>query len=156
MKFSIRLLSLLPVFFSDVPTHGFPGDEIYQRAFLIEDARKSIELPEGYSLQLVLSEPHIEEPVAMAWDGNGVLYVREMRTYMQTADATGEQEPKSRICAMRTPMVTELMTRAPCLSTICSFPAWSCLSTTGSWSESPTRLTTGTTAIRTGTSRTKK
>ena len=57
--------------------------------------------------------------------------------------------------AMRTPMVTELMTRAPCLSTICSFP-WSCLWTTGSWSESPTHLTSGTTAIRTGTaSRTK-
>ena len=98
MKFSIRLLSLLAVFFSAVPTHGAPGDEIYQKGFLsIEDARKSIELPEGYSLQLVLSEPQIEEPVAMAWDGNGVLYVVEMRTYMQTADATGEQEPKSRI-----------------------------------------------------------
>ncbi len=98
MKFSIRLLSLLAVLFSAVPTHGAPGDEIYQKGFLsIEDARKSIELPEGYSLQLVLSEPHIEEPVAMAWDGNGVLYVVEMRTYMQTADATGEQEPKSRI-----------------------------------------------------------
>ncbi len=98
MKFSIRLLSLLAVFFSAVPTHSAPGDEIYQKGFLsIEDARKSIELPEGYSLQLVLSEPQIEEPVAMAWDGNGVLYVVEMRTYMQTADATGEQEPKSRI-----------------------------------------------------------
>ena len=98
MKFPIRLLSLLAVFFSAVPTHGAPGDEIYQKGFLsIEDARKSIELPEGYSLQLVLSEPQIEEPVAMAWDGNGVLYVVEMRTYMQTADATGEQEPKSRI-----------------------------------------------------------
>lgn len=75
-----------------------PGDEIYQKGFLsIEDARKSIELPEGYSLELVLSEPQIEEPVAMAWDGNGVLYVVEMRTYMQTADATDEQTPKSRI-----------------------------------------------------------
>ncbi len=98
MKFSIRLLSLLAVFFSAVAIHSAPGDEIYQKGFLsIEDARKSIELPEGYSLQLVLSEPQIEEPVAMAWDGNGVLYVVEMRTYMQTADATGEQEPKSRI-----------------------------------------------------------
>ena len=98
MKFSIRLLSLLAVFFSAVPSRSASGDEIYQKGFLsIEDARKSIELPEGYSLQLVLSEPQIEEPVAMAWDGNGVLYVVEMRTYMQTADATGEQEPKSRI-----------------------------------------------------------
>ena len=45
----------------------------------------------------MLSEPHIEEPVACAFDGNGALYVVEMRTYMQDADATGEQEPRSRI-----------------------------------------------------------
>jgi len=88
LLFSVSLLSLLAA----------PGDEIYQRGFLSkEDALKSIELPDGYSLELVLSEPQVEEPVAMAWDGNGVLYVVEMRTYMQTADATGEQEPKSRI-----------------------------------------------------------
>ena len=75
-----------------------PGKEIYQKGFLsIEEARKSIELPDGFSLELVLSEPQIEEPVAMAWDGNGVLYVVEMRTYMQTADATDEQTPRSRI-----------------------------------------------------------
>ena len=77
---------------------GELGEKIYQKGFLsIEEARKSIELPDGYSLELVLSEPQIEEPVAMAWDGNGVLYVVEMRTYMQTADATDEQTPKSRI-----------------------------------------------------------
>ena len=75
-----------------------PGDEVYQRGFLSkEDAQKSIELQDGYSLELVLSEPQVEEPVALAWDGNGVLYVVEMRTYMQNIDAIGEQEPKSRI-----------------------------------------------------------
>jgi mono/diheme cytochrome c family protein len=73
-----------------------PGDEIYQTGFLSkEDALKSIELPEGYKLELVLSEPEIEEPVMAAWDGNGAMYVVQMRTYMQDADATGEQEPKS-------------------------------------------------------------
>ncbi|NIP96439.1 MAG: hypothetical protein GWO24_24610, partial [Akkermansiaceae bacterium] len=42
-----------------------PGETIYQRGFLsIEDAHKSIELPDGYSLELILSEPQIEEPVA--------------------------------------------------------------------------------------------
>ena len=92
------LAFLLLTLASAFQSKAAPGDEIYQRGFLsIEDARKSIELPEGYALQLVLSEPQIEEPVAMAWDGNGVLYVVEMRTYMQTADATGEQEPLSRI-----------------------------------------------------------
>jgi hypothetical protein len=39
----------------------------------------------------------IKEPVAIAWDGNARMYVAEMVTYMQDADATGEQEPISRI-----------------------------------------------------------
>ncbi|MBI1374908.1 MAG: hypothetical protein GC159_19495 [Phycisphaera sp.] len=82
----------------DAKAEPKPGDVVYQHGFLpIEEARKSIQLPEGYALQLVLSEPDIEEPVAMAWDGNGVLYVAEMRTYMQDIDAKGEQEPRSRI-----------------------------------------------------------
>lgn len=81
-----------------LPAAAEPGDHVYQTGFLsIEDAHRSIELPEGYSLELVLSEPEIEEPVALAWDGNGALYVAEMRTYMQDIDATGEQEPRSRI-----------------------------------------------------------
>ena len=72
--------------------------EVYQTGFLSkEEAMKSIELPEGYELQLVLSDPVIKEPVAVAWDGNGVMYVVEMRTYMQDADASGETEPTSRI-----------------------------------------------------------
>ena len=90
---------------SNMQSYFFPfrytqlfGEEIYQRGFLSkEEALKSIELPDGYALELVLSEPQVEEPVALAWDGNGVLYVVEMLTYMQTADATDEQAPKSRI-----------------------------------------------------------
>lgn len=58
---------------------------------------KTIQLPEGYSLELVLSEPDIREPVAISFDGNGRMYVVEMRTYMQDIDGTGEHEPRSRI-----------------------------------------------------------
>ena len=91
MKRLIPLLTALPLF-------AEPGDKIYQEGFLsIEESHKSIELEDGYRLELALSDPHINEPVAMAWDGNGALYVVEMLTYMQDADATGEQEPKSRI-----------------------------------------------------------
>lgn len=56
-----------------------------------------MELPSGYKLEPVLTEPHIAEPVMIAFDGNGRMYVAEMRTYMQDADATGEQEPFSRV-----------------------------------------------------------
>lgn len=75
-----------------------PGETVYQKGFLSPEASlESIELQDGYRLELVLSDPEIHEPVAMAWDGNGALYVVEMRTYMQDADATDEQTPKSRI-----------------------------------------------------------
>ncbi len=62
----------------------------------VEESLESFRLPPGYRLEPVLSEPVIAEPVAAAFDGNGRLYVVEMRTYMQDADATGEDEPRSR------------------------------------------------------------
>jgi putative membrane-bound dehydrogenase-like protein len=62
-----------------------------------EESMKTMRLPDGYHLQLVASEPMIKEPVAIAWDGNAKMYVAEMMTYMKDADATGEQEPTSRI-----------------------------------------------------------
>jgi glucose/arabinose dehydrogenase/mono/diheme cytochrome c family protein len=54
-------------------------------------------IPEGYELELVASEPTISEPVAIAWDGNGRMYVAQMETYMQTVDAVGQDDPRSRI-----------------------------------------------------------
>lgn len=62
-----------------------------------EASMKTFNLPAGYHLELVASEPMIKEPVAIAWDGNARMYVAEMLTYMQDADATGEQRPVSRI-----------------------------------------------------------
>jgi glucose/arabinose dehydrogenase/mono/diheme cytochrome c family protein len=57
----------------------------------------TMQLPAGYRLEPVLAEPHIAEPVMVAFDGNGRMYVAEMRTYMLDADGTGEQEPVSRV-----------------------------------------------------------
>jgi mono/diheme cytochrome c family protein len=56
---------------------------------------KTVQLPEGYSLELVLSEPQIKEPVAISFDPNGALYVAEMRTYMQDIDGKDEITPQS-------------------------------------------------------------
>ena len=63
----------------------------------VEESLATFELPEGYRLEPVVTEPEIAEPVVCAFDGNGRLYVVEMRTYMQDADATGENEPRSRV-----------------------------------------------------------
>ncbi|MFY0626766.1 MAG: cytochrome C [Reichenbachiella sp.] len=54
-------------------------------------------LPEGYKIELVASEPMINEPVAIAWDGNGRMYVAQMETYMQDVDGDDTNVPWSRI-----------------------------------------------------------
>ncbi len=45
----------------------------------------------------VLTEPDIMEPMQIAFDGNGRMFVLELLSYMQDADATGELDPISRI-----------------------------------------------------------
>src|SRR5215212_261152 len=62
-----------------------------------EASLKTFNLPAGYHLEIVASEPMIKEPVAVAWDGNAKMYVAEMLTYMLDADATNEQKNFSRI-----------------------------------------------------------
>ena len=58
---------------------------------------KATELPPGYHLEPVLTEPEIKEPVAIAFDGDGRMYVAEMRSYMRDIDGTNEHDPVSRV-----------------------------------------------------------
>src|SRR6185503_12526730 len=62
-----------------------------------EEQAKQFILQPGYHVELVLSDPVIEEPTAVAFDGNGRMFVLEDRGYMQDADATGERDPVGRI-----------------------------------------------------------
>ncbi len=54
-------------------------------------------LQPGYRLELVLSDPVIQEPTAIAFDGNGRMFVVEDRSYMLDLDMTGQLDPISRI-----------------------------------------------------------
>ena len=100
------------------------GDDIYQRGFLSkEDAQKSIELPDGYALELVLSEPRRgTSGPRMGWQWHTICV--EMLTYMQTADATDEQAPKSRISRHEDTNGMETTIKALYLSIIYFFRAW--------------------------------
>ena len=61
------------------------------------DSIKTMEVQPGYSVVPVLTEPQIHEPAAIAWDGNGRMYVVEMRTYMQDIDGKNQLAPTSRV-----------------------------------------------------------
>lgn len=85
-------------------------DEIYQKPPIVKDpvikdlspeeSLKTMYVPKGYKIKLVASEPLINEPVTVVWDGNGKMYVAQMMTYMQDADAGNENEPWSRISVL--------------------------------------------------------
>jgi mono/diheme cytochrome c family protein/glucose/arabinose dehydrogenase len=64
------------------------------------DALKTFFLPPGYRLELVASEPLVEEPVAMDIDPDGRLWIVEMRGYMPDAAATGERETVGRVVVL--------------------------------------------------------
>jgi mono/diheme cytochrome c family protein/glucose/arabinose dehydrogenase len=61
------------------------------------DEAKKIWLPPGFTLEPVLADPDIQEPAQIAFDGNGRMFVLEIRGYMQDADASGELDPVGRI-----------------------------------------------------------
>lgn len=63
-----------------------------------EESMAQIYLQPGYRLELVASEPMIHEPVAIAWDANGRMFVAEMNTYMQDVNGSGEMQP---ICSIK-------------------------------------------------------
>lgn len=62
-----------------------------------EESITKMVLPPGYHIELVASEPMVQEPVALAWDGNGRMYVAEMNTYMINSEGTNQFQPSSRI-----------------------------------------------------------
>ncbi|MCM8526271.1 MAG: discoidin domain-containing protein, partial [Lentisphaeraceae bacterium] len=57
------------------------------------DALKKFEIQDGYQIELAAGDDMLKEPVMVAWDGNGVMYVAQMETYMQDAIMTGEKDP---------------------------------------------------------------
>ena len=61
------------------------------------EQQKRFLLPPGYRLEPVLTDPDIEEPAQIAFDGDGRMFVLEIRGYMQDADSGGELDPVGRI-----------------------------------------------------------
>jgi len=64
------------------------------------DEMKTFRLPPGYRVELVASEPMVQEPVAIDWDQEGRLWVVEMLGYMQDLPGTIERDPIGRVSVL--------------------------------------------------------
>jgi putative membrane-bound dehydrogenase-like protein len=60
------------------------------------EALKSISLPEGFRVQLSAAEPMVQQPIDMAWDARGRLWVAECYTYAEK-ETNFEKKLKDRI-----------------------------------------------------------
>jgi len=75
------------------------GDE--SPALSPEAEMRTFFLPPGYHVELVASEPMVEDPVLIDWDPNGRMWVIEMIGYMQDLPATNERAPIGRISVLQ-------------------------------------------------------
>ena len=64
------------------------------------DEMKTFRLPPGYRVELVASEPMVQEPVVVDWDQEGRLWVVEMLGYMQDLPGSTEREPSGRVSVL--------------------------------------------------------
>ena len=69
----------------ETPPQSYPQFEPLPPA----ESAATIRLPPGYRVDVVAAEPMIREPVWVAWDGDGAMYVAEMNSYMQDVHGTG-------------------------------------------------------------------
>ena len=61
-----------------------------------EEALKALQLPPGFKATLFAAEPAVQQPIAMAWDERGRLWVAECYTYAESAKGF-DKEQKDRI-----------------------------------------------------------
>ena len=65
-----------------------------------EEELKTFFMPPGYRVELVASEPMIQEPVALDWDTEGRLWAVEMPGFMADITGSNEHEPIGRIVVL--------------------------------------------------------
>ncbi|MEO6931407.1 MAG: dehydrogenase, partial [Chitinophagaceae bacterium] len=62
-----------------------------------ENAIGMMKLESGFEIKLVASEPLVNSPVTLAFDGKGRIWVTEMQGYMPDTAGTGENQPTGKI-----------------------------------------------------------
>lgn len=73
-----------------------PKDKIPSAPVLtVDKALSSISVQDGFKVEAVAYEPHVFNPVTMAFDGDGRMWVCEMNTYMPNVDGTEEEINKN-------------------------------------------------------------
>ncbi len=64
---------------------GAKDESAFAQSRTPDDAAKSMQVPDGFSIDLIASEPDLSQPIAMCFDAKGRIWVAEGQTYPQRA-----------------------------------------------------------------------
>jgi putative membrane-bound dehydrogenase-like protein len=84
-RFALSIICITSITFAAEPVYELPK----VKPLSTEDALKAFDVPPGFRVELVASEPLVRSPVAMDFDENGRLYVVEYRDYNQFVNPKG-------------------------------------------------------------------
>lgn len=65
-----------------------------------QEELETFQIEKGFKIQLVASEPMVQDPVTLTFDEDARLWVVEMRGFMTDIDGTEEQQPLGRISVL--------------------------------------------------------
>lgn len=65
-----------------------------------QQALAAFRIAPDFQIELVAAEPLVVDPVAMAWDESGHLYVVEMRGFMRNLEGEGEDDPVGQVVVL--------------------------------------------------------
>lgn len=74
-----------------------PGNEGPSPPKTAEEEEKTFVIEPGLSVQLVVAEPMIQDPIVITFDEDGRMWVVEMRGFMPDIDGKGERDPVGRV-----------------------------------------------------------
>lgn len=77
----LLLLAAAPALAADFPAPYNSEPEASGNPLPAEESLAMMELPDGFSATVFASEPEVQNPIAMAWDARGRLWVAENYTY---------------------------------------------------------------------------
>lgn len=79
---AVYLLSSASMFGDEFPEvrNTDPGNAVPMEA---KEAAKSLQLPPGFEAKVFAAEPDVQNPIAMAWDAKGRLWIAENYTYAE-------------------------------------------------------------------------
>src|SRR5688572_33026770 len=80
--------------------HTIKKEEEPSPAHTPAEELSTFRLSPGLKIQLVASEPLVQDPVVITFDPDGRLWVVEMRGFMPDIDGKGEKEPVGRISVL--------------------------------------------------------